>query len=211
MFLGIFHQFLIGIFEAVNRNKEVRIIHGLDLMSISNPEKKRQQPKVGTRRAKRTTPSSPKSDKDSPEKDFSFKSTSDLKHQLLEKCPEGIVAVDRRGLVRYVNAAAEKLLRTKAQSLVNRTFSLPFDTTRPQEVSLPGGGRDVRVAEILAKEIRWGKEKIFIVSLYEITERVRREEQLRALSDLDPLTGLLNRRGFLKAAERQLSLAVREK
>lgn len=181
-------------------------------MSNSNPKKKiRQQPKAGTRKAARSVSSSANSEKNSSKKSPSTDTPNDLEHRVLKNCPEGIVAVDSRGLVRYVNAAAEKLLRKKASSLVNRTFSLPFDTSRTQEVSLPGGGRDVSVAEILAKETRLGREKIFIVSLHEVTDRVRREEQLRALSDLDPLTGLLNRRGFLKAAERQLSLAVREK
>ena len=130
---------------------------------------------------------------------------------LLNNCPDGIVAVDRRGIVRYVNSAAEKLLRAKAGKLVNQKFTFPFDSRHPQEVSLPGSGQENRVAEVLAREVKWGREKIFDVSLHEITDRVRQEEQLRALSDLDPLTGLPNRRGFLKTAQRQLSLAKRKK
>jgi diguanylate cyclase (GGDEF)-like protein len=130
---------------------------------------------------------------------------------LLDQCPQGIVAVDRKGTVRYVNPAAETLLDKKTGRMVGEKFSIPFDPKRPQEVSLPGRGRESRIAEVLTSEVKWGKEKIFVVCLNEVTDRVRTEEQLRALSDLDPLTGLLNRRGFLKATQRQLSLAVRKK
>ncbi len=130
---------------------------------------------------------------------------------LLDNCPDGVAAVDRGGVVRYMNSAAEALLRTKANKLIGQKFPLPFDPGRPQEVSLPGSGQTNRVAEVLACEVKWGRERISVVSIHEVTDRVRREEQLRALSDLDPLTGLLNRRGFLKTAQRQLSLARRKK
>jgi len=45
----------------------------------------------------------------------------------------------------------------------------------------------------------------------DITERKRMEEQLRALSLIDDLTGLYNRRGFLTLAEHQLKIASRTK
>src|SRR4030042_277953 len=45
----------------------------------------------------------------------------------------------------------------------------------------------------------------------DITERKQKEEQLRALSLIDDLTGLYNRRGFLTLAEHQLEIAHREK
>jgi diguanylate cyclase (GGDEF)-like protein/PAS domain S-box-containing protein len=45
----------------------------------------------------------------------------------------------------------------------------------------------------------------------DITERKQLEEQLRAISLVDDLTGLYNRRGFLTVAEHQLKLAVRNR
>jgi diguanylate cyclase (GGDEF)-like protein/PAS domain S-box-containing protein len=45
----------------------------------------------------------------------------------------------------------------------------------------------------------------------EITERKRAEEEIRALSITDQLTGLLNRRGFLTLTEQQLKLSDRTK
>jgi len=45
----------------------------------------------------------------------------------------------------------------------------------------------------------------------DITERKQMEEQLRAISLVDDLTGLYNRRGFLTVAEHQLKIAERNK
>jgi diguanylate cyclase (GGDEF)-like protein len=45
----------------------------------------------------------------------------------------------------------------------------------------------------------------------DITERKQMEEQLRAISLVDDLTGLYNRRGFLTVAEHQLKLADRNR
>lgn len=45
----------------------------------------------------------------------------------------------------------------------------------------------------------------------DITERKQKEDQLRALSLVDDLTGLYNRRGFMTLAEHQLKIASRKK
>jgi diguanylate cyclase (GGDEF)-like protein len=45
--------------------------------------------------------------------------------------------------------------------------------------------------------------------LTDITDRKRMEQEIRALSLADPLTGLYNRRGFLHLGEQQLKIASR--
>jgi diguanylate cyclase (GGDEF)-like protein len=129
---------------------------------------------------------------------------------IVDHSPDGIVAVDQKGIIRYVNAIAEDLLKDTAGNRVGQKFGLPVDTHRPQDVSISGKDHRETVAEIRARETKMGQEKFFIVSLRDVTERAHLEAQLRALSDVDPLTGLLNRRGFLEAAKRQLNLAQRQ-
>jgi diguanylate cyclase (GGDEF)-like protein len=134
-----------------------------------------------------------------------------MKELLVEFSPDGIVAVDRKGVIRYINAAAEKLLHANSVDMVGQKFDFPIDTHRPQEVSIAESDHREKVAEIRTSETKLGREKIYVVSLRDITDRAMMETQLRALSDVDPLTGLLNRRGFFDAAQRQLNLAKRQK
>jgi diguanylate cyclase (GGDEF)-like protein len=129
---------------------------------------------------------------------------------LVRNSPDGIVAVDRTGTIRYLNSAAEKFLKSRSGKMIGQKFRYVVDPQRPQEVTLGKTGRRERVAEIRAVETKLGREKIYIVSIHDITERANMEAQLRALSDVDPLTGLLNRRGFVEAANRQLTLAQRQ-
>jgi diguanylate cyclase (GGDEF)-like protein/PAS domain S-box-containing protein len=49
----------------------------------------------------------------------------------------------------------------------------------------------------------------YLGSCVDITERKRMEEQLRHMADRDPLTGLLNRRGFTRELERHAALQRR--
>ncbi len=56
-----------------------------------------------------------------------------------------------------------------------------------------------------------GKVKWIDGVIVDITERKQMEEQLRAISLVDDLTGLYNRRGFLTLAEHQLKIANRTK
>ncbi len=59
-------------------------------------------------------------------------------------------------------------------------------------------------AELLEKGFVSGKEVYFDSSVIDITERKRMEAEIIALSIIDQLTGLYNRRGFLSLAEHQL-------
>jgi diguanylate cyclase (GGDEF)-like protein/PAS domain S-box-containing protein len=56
-----------------------------------------------------------------------------------------------------------------------------------------------------------GKVKWIDGVIEDITERKQMEEQLRAISLVDDLTGLYNRRGFLTVAEHQMKLAGRNR
>jgi len=126
--------------------------------------------------------------------------------EIVKKCADALLVVDRKGIVRLQNPAGERLLGR----LVNKPFGYPLHPHRSMEVDVRGRGRETGgVAELLADEMTWDGESLYVVSVRDVTNHVRIREQLRALSDVDPLTGLLNRRGFFDAAHRQLALAQR--
>ncbi|MDA1000142.1 MAG: sensor domain-containing diguanylate cyclase [bacterium] len=137
------------------------------------------------------------------------KHPEDIFRILVENSPDAVLAVNRQGVIRFMNAAAEEFLGRSAKRMTGEKVDFSFNSQRAQEISIIRKGKDVGVAEVLSTEARLGREKIYILTLRDITERIHTQEQLRALSDTDPLTGLLNRRGFVSAAERQLRLAQR--
>jgi diguanylate cyclase (GGDEF)-like protein/PAS domain S-box-containing protein len=63
--------------------------------------------------------------------------------------------------------------------------------------------------EISAGLLELGNHKYILAFDRDISERKRMEEELRALSLIDELTGLTNRRGFFPLAEQQLKLSNR--
>jgi diguanylate cyclase (GGDEF)-like protein/PAS domain S-box-containing protein len=60
----------------------------------------------------------------------------------------------------------------------------------------------------LVKDVK-GKPLYFVSQIVDISERKKLEQRLKEVSITDELTGLLNRRGFMGQAERQLSIADR--
>jgi diguanylate cyclase (GGDEF)-like protein/PAS domain S-box-containing protein len=66
-------------------------------------------------------------------------------------------------------------------------------------------------AEVSLNSIELGSERFLQAIVRDISGRKLLEEELRALSTIDELTGLYNRRGFLTLSEQQLKIAERTK
>lgn len=97
------------------------------------------------------------------------------------------------------------------RAATDETVRAAFESRQPFEV-------DHRV--VTRQGIRWlhGRGRVIVEdgvavrmigTCIDVTERLQLQEELHALSLSDPLTGLLNRRGFQLAAEQQLRLARR--
>ncbi|MFO7665335.1 MAG: sensor domain-containing diguanylate cyclase [Desulfobacterales bacterium] len=72
-------------------------------------------------------------------------------------------------------------------------------------------GKHLWTRTICIPQIENGKTVKLKGTFQDITERKRMEEEIIALSIIDPLTGLHNRRGFLSLAEQQLKHSDRNK
>jgi diguanylate cyclase (GGDEF)-like protein/PAS domain S-box-containing protein len=147
----------------------------------------------------------------------------------IQTMTEGLVLTDAEGRFSFVNPAAAAALGYRPEDMVGNTV-LSFVPKDQHEVVSEADSRRSKGAsdryelDFLHKD---GSRRTFLVSggprvqgaqlggtlavLTDITDRKRMEEEIRSLSLTDPLTGLLNRRGFITLAEQHLKIANRLK
>jgi len=145
---------------------------------------------------------------------------------LVEAMNEGAAILQNEGVLLYCNCRLAEMLREPLETVTGKSlyrFALPAE----QEMLKTLIGK--RKVQACAEEITFccqdgtalpvrlsvspvkinGKVNICAV-ITDLTEHKRIEAQLRTLSLVDDLTGLLNRRGFLTLAQQQLKLARRQ-
>jgi two-component system cell cycle response regulator len=132
-------------------------------------------------------------------------------HLVFEYSADAIFVLDSNGTIKFLNPTAEHLFDRPAEQLVGEKFAFLVNTAQRQEVDIVRPGKESRIAEIHAVETELHGEKLYVISLRDITEFVRLREELRALAFIDELTSLGNRRAFFLLAQQQLKLADRAK
>ena len=99
---------------------------------------------------------------------------------VIEKSADGIIIVDRDGIVRFVNRAAEALLCRSADDLVGEIFGFPLVANDTTELDIVCPREKKRVAEMRVVESEWEGEFVYLASLRDITDRKLAELQIRA-------------------------------
>ena len=129
------------------------------------------------------------------------------------------------GRFKSVNPAFERILGYRQEDMVGRPFLdfvHPDDRKRTEReaAALSGGEHTIQFQNRYFDsegEVHWlewasvplADERIIYGVARDVTERKALEEELERLSQRDPLTGLLNRRSFDEALERQLAYTRR--
>ena len=99
-------------------------------------------------------------------------------HSMIRDNADGIVVVDRAGLVRYLNPAARSLFGLGAEQMLGQPFELPITAGEAVEVEIAGSGDTPAVVAMCVAEMDWEGEAAHIVSLRDVTARKRAEEEV---------------------------------
>jgi PAS domain S-box-containing protein len=92
--------------------------------------------------------------------------------------PDGIVIVNRDGIVQFVNPAAESLFSRKAEELEGELFGLPLMKSEVLEVNIVKHGGGPGIAEMRVVETEWNGQNAYLALLQDITERKYAKEQI---------------------------------
>ncbi len=122
---------------------------------------------------------------------------------------DGMIVVDQGGKICFVNPAAEQLLGRRAHQLVGSAFDFAISAGELPELHLTRPPDEKVVVQMRVVPTKWQGQPALLASLRDITELANLREELRALSLVDELTGLYNRRGFMTLGEQLIKTAHR--
>ncbi|WP_063730666.1 PAS domain-containing sensor histidine kinase [Streptomyces sp. RTd22] len=94
--------------------------------------------------------------------------------------PDGIIAIDDRGLILCCNTAAAELFDRPAQQLIGQPFGFPLVPEPPTRIELLRTGGTPVAVDMLLTATTPGDMRLHIATLRDITRRRRAEEGLRA-------------------------------
>jgi len=157
-------------------------------------------------------------------------------HTITSALGEGVYVLDKAGRLTFMNPEAERLLGWKESELLGKDMHMMIHQQKEDGTELPNtechilrsislgniyripedkftrkDGNLFPVAFVSTPIMRDGKIIGSVAAFHDITERKRMEEELRALSLKDELTGLYNRRGLVILSEHLLKTANRLK
>jgi PAS domain S-box-containing protein len=92
---------------------------------------------------------------------------------------DGILVIDRMGIVRLSNPAAERLLRRPSRALLGTQLGLPVYGSERTEIEILTADGDRVPVELWANETYWEGEPAIRISLRDLTEKQQAESKLR--------------------------------
>ena len=100
-------------------------------------------------------------------------------YKIIEKNADGIIIVNAKGIVRFVNPAAEILFDRPAQELLGEFFGFPVVAAERTELDIVHRSKKEVIGEMRVVEIVWEDENAYLVSLRDITKHKQIEKSLR--------------------------------
>lgn len=101
-------------------------------------------------------------------------------HAIVDKSADGVVVVNAKGTICFVNAAAQALLGRDMEELLGEAFGIPVVHGDTTEIELLRQGMPDRTAEIRVVSTVWQGHSAYLATLRDVTDRKRIEEEARS-------------------------------
>ena len=123
--------------------------------------------------------------------------------KIIEASADAMLVVDREGLVRFLNPAAEAMFARPAEELLQGAFGFDLVAGQTTELSIARSDSSTLIAEMRVTGVEWGGKPAFVATLRDITHRKLIQEEIERLNaDLE--TRVAERTAALEAANREL-------
>ena len=130
----------------------------------------------------------------------------------------GVIVMDAPGRVSHLNPAAEKITGINGNRAIGADVTQIFPALSPvrtsvlehMEIAIPHG-EDEHTYQVARSAILQRKNRLVghVITLNDITDRVKLHQQIEKLSITDPLTDALNRRALVFYGEQEIQRAHR--
>lgn len=97
---------------------------------------------------------------------------------------DGVLVVDERGCILFLNDAAAALLNRSREKLLGFEFGYPVTASEPSQISILRPGGEERVLEMRASPTRYQDSDAFLVILSDITRHLQVTERLRLIQKM---------------------------
>ncbi len=130
---------------------------------------------------------------------------------ILESSTDALVVISHNKEIRYLNPAANKLFGENYEELIFNIVDFDAIEDSVKEVTINDGSGSHVIGDMCVSKTDWEGKEAYLLSIRDITEKVRLRETLKIQSVTDELTTLYNRRGFFSLVEHKMEFAKRNK
>jgi len=107
---------------------------------------------------------------------FKIKSENqDLLRIMMDENPSGQLIVDKKGVIRFANRAAEDIVGSANSTMTGKQFLHSLNKSEKREITFFDKDKNERIAEVYAVEVMYDGEKMSLIIFNEITQKKRLE------------------------------------
>lgn len=104
------------------------------------------------------------------EKTRQLEASEARRRAIIERNADGIIILNKQGIVRFVNPAAESILRSDQDELLGQPFRLPMIRGDTAELTVKRNSGEDASIEMRLVETEWEGEKVYLASLRDVTD-----------------------------------------